>query len=65
VESSEPLFLAVALKTFNKSLNSALMDARVLTMAKEELAERLMETDKPHHGKSLGTAFKALKALKG
>ena len=36
----EPLFLALALKTFNKSMNAALMDARLLTMLRSELAER-------------------------
>ena len=36
----EPLFLALALKTFNKSFNSCLMDVTLLTMVKSELAEK-------------------------
>ena len=36
----EPLFLALALKTFNKSFNSCLMDATLLTIVKSELAEK-------------------------
>ena len=39
----EPLFLALALKTFNKSFNSCLMDATLLTMVKSELAEKKTE----------------------
>ena len=39
----EPLFLALAVKTFNRSFNSSLMDATMLTIVKSELAEKRAE----------------------